>query len=175
MTIPKHEGSVMENLVDMRDHLKATRAAMQAGVDPLRAASGHRISTAAQAADPKERRDLEERLARDRASIALRLEEAERDARELRSCRDALEAIAAELAALPEADLQTISDLRFRYQQAAGRVTAMRSAASSSAAAGAPGAEPKSTGTIWREAMPLLIAILLGSCIIAGTLIFLLR
>ena len=170
--IPKREGSVMENLVDMRDHLKATRAAMQAGVDPLRAASGHRNSTAP-AADPKDRRDLEERLARDRASVALRLEEAQRETDELRGCRDALEAVAAELDALPEADQTTVSDLRFRYQQAVGRIAAMHS--SSSAAVGASAAEPKCAGAIWREAFPLVLAILLGSAGIALTMVLLFR
>jgi len=170
--IPKREGSVMENLVDMRDHLKTTRAAMQAGVDPLRAASGHRNPTGP-AADPKDRRDLEERLARDRASLGIRLEEAEREMNELCACRDALEAIAAELAALPEADAATIADLRFRYQQATGRLAAMRSASTS--AVGASEAEPKGAGAIWREAIPVVLAILLGSAVIALTMVLLFR
>ena len=170
-TIPKREGSVMENLVDMRDHLKATRAAMQAGVDPLRAASGHRNSNAP-AADPKDRRDLEERLARDRASLGIRLEDAEREMDELRACRDALEAIAAELAALPEADAATIADLRFRYQQSTGRLSALRPASS---AAPTAEMEPKGAGAIWREAIPVVLAILLGSAVIALTMVLLFR
>ena len=172
MTIPKREGSVMENLVDMRDHLKATRAAMQAGVDPLRAASGRHTPAAAAAADPRERREFEERLARDRASVALRLEEAERDAGELRVCRESLEAVAAELAALPDADPQTIADLRLRHQQIAGRISALRG--SGAAAAGIAGTETRSAETIWRETAPLAVAILLGAGIIAGTLLLLL-
>jgi len=174
MAIPAREGSVMENLVDMRDHLKATRAAMQAGADPLRAASGRHNSGDAPAADSRERRDLEERLARDRAAIAIRLEETEREAEELRKCRDSLEAIAAEFDAMPEAGQQTLADLRFRYQQATGRVAAMRSAAFGNSVGGSESAPP-GAGTIWREAMPLILAILLGSAVIASTMVLLFR
>ena len=169
MPIPKSEGSVMENLVDMRDHLKATRAAMQAGVDPLHAARLRRDPSAPDA-DPRERRDLEERLARDRAMLSRQREETERESDEIRELLSGLDAIAAELSAAPDADQRLVSELRFRYHMLSGRIAALRSAA-------APrGTEelPRSTGAIWRESLPLVVAILLAAGIIAGTLVFLL-
>jgi len=169
MTIPKSEGSVMENLVDMRDHLKATRAAMQAGIDPLRAATIRR-DHAAPAADPKERRDLEEHLARDRAALARKLQEAELETTELRNDLSALDAIAAELSAAPDAEQRLLSDLRFRYHQTAGRISAIHAAAAPQCTEELP----RSAGTIWRESVPIVAAILLAAGIIAGTLAFLL-
>lgn len=169
MTIPKHEGSVMENLVDMREHLKATRAAMQAGIDPLRAAAIRR-DPAAPAADPKERRDLEEHLARDRAALSRRLQETELAITEIRNDLDSLNTIAAELSAVPDAEQRLLSDLRFRYHQTAGRISALRSAAVTQCSEELP----RSAGTIWRESVPLVAAILLAAGIIAGTLVFLL-
>ncbi len=190
------KGFATDNLVTMRDKLKKYQQPAEARPEPTEQEEAPAASPPPPAAAPasvttsqslptiprasanrndeteRTRRELEGRLHRDLNRLQceleterIRLAEFERFQQTLATIHRELEAV---IAAGPEDPLyaQKLDRLRLTYYQAAGRARAFESQA-----APIHHADPHAThNRSMKEALPVAIAILLGSAIVAGTL-----
>lgn len=183
------DGFVRDNLIDMRDHLKAAREAILAGTDPHEAArqaeaaattargeaknSIHHPVPAVDAdgADPRTLREFHGRIIHDRSAVEAELQQLELQRSGLEKFHRILTDTEAQLAGSENIGSRKLEQLQFSYYMAAGEYKGAAGDRSNAPAAGnPPELEPGSMGRIFAGSLPVAIAILAGSALIAVTI-----
>ena len=171
---------ISDNLVHMRDRLKENAA--KAGSSPAAeeaVAPSQKLSERAPMRDmgagrgddsARRKRELAEKLERDRAMAAAAIEVESRNLEELRQFEHTLEELEHDFGQLgpigtPEG-MRELEKLCFTHYRAVGRLSAYRAGALASSS----GSESGTKRRYWAESLPVMTALVLSALIVAATL-----
>jgi uncharacterized membrane protein YccC len=187
----KKEAGLKNDLVNMRDHLKAARAAIQAGDTPL--VAGQKASALLEQEQMQEKsnkmqasshkkskfngeevrisRDLKERIAKDNAAAAAAIEKSTRNTEVLERFQTDLADISAELERIENtASEKEIEQLRFRYYQSLGRASGILAEQTPFSAQNHNEYECSKRSPL-QESMPIVLSIIVAALIMACTML----
>ena len=181
--ITTREGFISDNLVNIGKRLQINHD-LQSGAEksePDVAIPAEKLSARRAAAERTETermlRELRDRLGHESAAVAVELEQLTERREELERFRDFL---AGAISSLEEVDPATsdavrkLGDIRYRLFTASGRAQAFFGSRGGAAGvpASAPGFDGKPSGVLWREALPLALAIVFSALLIGAAIIY---
>ena len=180
------DGFVRDNLIDMRDHLKAAREAILAGTDPHEAARMAEAATAktdppktapgstgnTDGADLRILREFSGRIIHDRSAIDAATQALELRRSELEKFRKVLDELDSQLSGSRNISDRQLERMQFTYYMAAGEFKGANSGRSDAAAAAAvASSEAKTFRQILLESLPLMVSVIAAAAVVSLTLL----
>ena len=181
--ITTREGFISDNLVNIGKRLQINHDLQNAAEksDPDVAIPAEKLSVRRVAVERTETdrmlRELRDRLGHESAAVGVELEQLTEHREELERFRDFLAGASSSLDEI-EVDssdaVRRIGEIRYRLFTASGRAQAFfaHRGGATGASASAQGFESKPSGTLWREALPLALAIVFSALLIGAAIIY---